>query len=55
MTERAPMPPSLRWEAHCKKAHPKPPWSCVRNMLGTRVMCCTADCTREWKPLRREA
>lgn len=39
--------PGDSWKKHCLKRHPKPPWSCVTSLLGSRIMCCVGNCKWE--------
>jgi hypothetical protein len=34
-----------KWERHCREAHPRRRVrKCVRNLMGTAIMCCIGDC-----------
>ena len=37
------------WQEHSAKAHPKEVWKVVRNLIGTRFICCVGDCKWEGK------
>lgn len=40
--------PSEEWAKHCREEHPRRRVrKCVRNMLGTALMCCIGGC--DWE------